>query len=578
MRLFNSLKKIINKLYISLKRFPLTILFSISVAIVLMVISEIKPTNNTLSKFALALALGIPLSLCTKLYFERKNKTDIIKSSIINVLNILFLIFYYLLFLDNIGMVSITRYIAVSFTFYLSFIFIPYIFKRDNFERYVIILLSGFLLTVIYSAVMYAGLSAILFALDKLIGIKVLSKVYYYAFLMVSFIFAVPYFLGLIPLKNENIGIRPFPKSFKILLLYIIMPLLTTYTAILYMYLGKIIVTKLWPVGMVSNLVLWYSAIVALVLFFITPHKNENKWANKFFKYSPKIILPILIMMFISIGIRVNAYGITERRYYVILLAFWVLCIMLYFSFTKNLKNIVLPITLCLLSIISVFGPLSSYSISKLSQNNRLEKILIKNNMLSNRNIKSSPTISKEDKVNISSILSYFDINHSLKDIKYLPNSFKLEDMNKLFGFSYEALSDEFNGQNYFFISKQNEKALDIKGYDYLFDMRTMDTPTISQNNIINAVYSYETGDLKLISEGKNIYKKNLNSFVKEIIDKHRDSTKETTLSEAEMTLNDENDKIKVKVIFLSISGSKNSASQGIDAKGNEFYLLVKQK
>lgn len=575
MKLYSSLKSVINKLYLSLRRFPLTILFSILVAALLIMISEINPTNNTMSKIAMTLALGIPLSMCTKLYFERKSEPNTIKCSIIYALNIFFLILYYLLFLSNLGMVSTTRYIAVSFTLYLSFIFIPYFFKRDYFGKYVIILLSGFLLTVIYSAVMYAGLSAILFAVDKLIGIKILSKVYYYTFLMVDFIFAIPYFLGLIPFKKEDLNIKPYPKALKVLLLYIVMPLLTVYTAILYIYLGKILITRIWPIGMVSNLVLWYSVIVAIVLFFITPLKSGDKWANKFFKFSPKIILPILIMMFLSIGIRVNAYGITEKRYYVILLSLWVLCIMLYFSFSKSLRNIILPITLCFLSIISAFGPLSSYSVSMSSQNYRFEKILVKNNMLVSGKIESSNSISKEDKVNISSILSYFNTNHSLKDLKYLPSTFKIEDMNNLLGFSYEYPSNEFSDQNYFYINTKTEKALDIKGYDYLFDMRSMN---ISTNSQIYAVFDYETGDLKLVSQGKNIYQKNLNSFAKEIIDRYGDSTKEITLSNDEMTMNEENDKVKVKVVFFSISGRKNSTSQELDAKGNEFYLLVKLK
>lgn len=575
MKLLNSLKNIINKLNFSLKRFPLTILFSISVAALLIMISEINPTNDTPNKVAMTLALGIPLSLCTKLYFERKNETNILKRSIIYTLNIFLLILYHLLFLSNLEMVSITRYIAVSFTLYLSFIFIPFFFKKDYFEKYVIILLSFLLLTIIYSAVMYAGLSAILFAIDKLIGIHILSKVYYYTFLIVAFIFAIPYFLGLIPFKKEDLSVKPYPKALKVLLLYIVMPLLTVYTIILYIYLGKILVTRIWPIGMVSNLVLWYSIIVAIVLFFITPLKSTDKWAGIFFKFSPKIILPILIMMFISIGIRVNAYGITERRYYVLILALWVLCIMLYFSFIKNLRNILLPITLCLLSIISVFGPLSSFSVSKLSQNIRFEKILIENNMLVSGQVQSSTSISKEDKINISSILSYFNTNHSLKDVKYLPKTFKLDDMKNLFGFSYESPSNEYSGQDYFYINSKTEKAIDIKGYDYLFDMRSMNT---SKNSLIYAVFNYETGDLKLVSQGKNIYQKNLNSFVKEIIDKHVDIRNEITLSNDEMTMNEENDKVKVKVVFLNISGRKNSTSQDINAKGNEFYILVKLK
>jgi len=574
MRLFSSLKNITNKLYASIKRFPISILFSMLVAVFLIVISEIKPTNNTLGRIAMTFALCIPLSLCIKLYFERKNTSSSLKVIIIYGLNIVFLIFYYLLFLNNLKMVSINRYIAVNLALYLSFMFIPYFYRKANFEKYVIILLSSFLLAVIYSAFMYAGLSAILFAIDKLIGVKILGKVYYYTFILVAFIFAVPCFFGLIPSDKETVNVKTYPKALKILLLYIVMPLLTVYTAILYIYLGKIIVTRIWPMGMVSNLVLWYSVIVAVVLFFITPFKSEDKWANLFYKISPKGIFPILIMMFISIGIRVNAYGITERRYYVILLALWVLCIMLYFNFSKKIRNIILPISLCFLSIISVFGPLSSFSVSKVSQNERFQKILIKNNMLLAGKIKSSSSISKEDKINLCSILNYFNNYHSLSDIKYLPNSFKIDDMQGVLGFSYEYSSNEYSGQSYFYI-QNSQKALNVKGYDYLFDMRSMNN---SQDAILTSKYDYETGDLKLINNGKNIYEKNINDIAKEIINKHNLSSKETVLSENEMTINDENDKVIVKIVFSSISGNRDMSNQKFDAKGNEFYFLIKLK
>ncbi|MFL0246208.1 DUF4153 domain-containing protein [Candidatus Clostridium stratigraminis] len=574
MRLLSTLKNIINKLYASTKRFPLSIFFSILIAALLIIIAETKPISNTLGRITMTFSLGIPLTLCTRLYFEKKNVSNILKTSIIYCLNIVFLIFYYLLFLDNLKMTAVNRYIAISLALYLIFLFIPYFYRKANFEKYVITLLSAFFLTVIYSAFMYAGLSAILFAIDKLIGIKILSKYYYYSFIMVTFIFAVPYFLGMIPLDRESVNIRTYPKALRILLLYIIMPLLTVYTAILYIYLGKIIVTKIWPIGMVSNLVLWYSVIAAIVLFFITPFKTEDKWASLFYMAVPKVLLPILIMMFISIGIRVNAYGITERRYYVIVLAIWVLCIMLYFNFSRKIKNILLPISLCFLSIISVFGPISSFSVSKMSQNERFQKILIKNNMLLAGKIKSSSSVSNEDKINLSSILSYFNNYHSFVDMKYLPASFKIDDMPDVFGFSYEYPMSEYSEQNYFYI-QSSQKALNIMGYDYLFDMRSMNS---TQDALLTSKYDYETGELKLISGGKTIYQKNINNISKEIISKYSSNTKETVLSEEEMTISDENDKVKVKIVLSSISGNRDVSNQKFDAKGNDFYFLVKLK
>lgn len=164
----------------------------------------------------------------------------------------------------------------------MAFLFIPYFIKKENFEMYVITVFTSFFVTVIYSIILYLGLSAILFTIDKLLEIKVLTKIYYYTWLLVVFLFSMSYFPSGIPPKHKELSIKSYPKPLKILLLYIIMPLLTAYTTILYIYFVKIIVTSKWPIGMVSHLVIWYSIIVTIVLFFITPIKEENLWQNKF--------------------------------------------------------------------------------------------------------------------------------------------------------------------------------------------------------------------------------------------------------------------------------------------------------
>ena len=86
-------------------------------------------------------------------------------------------------------------------------------------------------------------------------------------------------------------------------------------------------------------------------------------------------------MMFVSMGIRINAYGITENRYFAFVVRIWVLGIMIYFSLKKRLTNIVIPISLSIVIFLSIFGPLSSFSVSKFSQNNRLKNILERNEM-----------------------------------------------------------------------------------------------------------------------------------------------------------------------------------------------------
>jgi hypothetical protein len=577
MRFFQFFNNILSGLYLSIKRFPATILLSASTAAALIAISELNPVENNLARIAMVLALGIPLSLCIKLYIERKGSKNLIKTAAGYFIGAIVLVLYHLFLLPEFEMVEITRYIAVNLALYLAFIFIPYLPRKSNFEQYVITLLSGLFITLIYSIVLFGGLAAILFAIDNLLGVAIQGEIYYYTWLFVVFLFALTYFLAGIPLSTEELSNKTYPKLLKILLLYIVMPLLSAYTIILYIYFAKIVATWQWPVNIVTHLVLWYSVIAVLVLFFITPLKTESSWSNKFLVLFPKLVLPLLIMMFISIYIRINAYGLTENRYFVAILGLWVLLIMGYFSFNKRPKNIMLPISLSILALISVFGPLSSYSLSKLSQNNRLELLLIKNNMINN-GIQPSADVSKEDKSEVSSILDYFQRNHSLEDVKLLPKGFKMEDMNKVFGFSYE--SSNYDSPDNYFVFKRSDsgKAIDIQGYDYLFGRNMLYDGGKSTIDDLTVAYNYNSSSVKISYEGKEIYSKDFEAFIEQLIYKHGSGTKEGVLPAEELTITEENDKVKVKFIILSLSGMRDNTSGHLNSKEIDYYLLVKIK
>ncbi|HBG22405.1 MAG TPA: DUF4153 domain-containing protein [Peptococcaceae bacterium] len=589
MKITPAVKHMMTVLSVSLKRFPLTILFSTAVAIMLIMITELRPLTDTnltetLYRITMILALGIPLSLCLKLFWERKGNGK--PSALIGLYSAGFvmLLLYYFFLLNTLDMVSITRYIGVSLALYLAFLFIPYLPRREQFEMYVIRLGTGFCITVIYAAVLYLGLAAILFTIDQLLGIQIAGKAYFYVWLFVACLFAPAYFLADIPLQDEQLEQKNYLKLLRVLLLYIVMPLLTAYTAILYIYFVKIIVVSEWPVGLVSHLVLWYGVIVTIVLFLISPIKDESKWANGFLVWMPRVILPILVMMFISMGIRINAYGVTENRYYVIILGLWVFGIMLYYILTKKRNNIIIPVTLAVIALIAVFGPLSSYSISTLSQNNRLEATLLRNDMLQEGKIQAAAgDIPEKDKTEISRILDYFNDNHNLADVKYFPDNFGIDDIDKVFGFSYVPYTHpaEHSAERfYYFTTEEPERAIDIQGYDYMFGSMFLyaENSTDSTGDTIAVDYDDQSSIVKVYGQGILLYEKALNSFVGELFDKHQPSTEGESIPAEEMTLIEENEQVKVKFIFMHIMGNEDVTTGDLKLERAEFYLLVKIK
>lgn len=582
MKLNDLLKSVYTGVANSLRRFPIAVGLSTTCATMLIIISELQQRGITtsieeLKRITMVIALGIPLSLCIKLISERKdvNKRGFIIFSY--SLGAVFLVLYYYFLLKNFKMVPVTRYIGFTLVFYLAFLYIPYIKKENNFELYVLKIFTRFFTTIIYSVVLFAGLSAILFTIDKLLGIRVPGDFYYYTWLIVAGMFAPTFLLAGIPFKNEEFSLIDYPKLFKVLVLYIIMPLLTVYTLILYIYFAKIIITRQWPKGLVSHLVLWYSVITSIVLFFISPILDEKAWPKRFMQYFPKTLLPLIIMMFISIGIRIRQYGITENRYFVVVLGIWVFLVMTYFSFGKKLRNIILPISLSIIMFLSVVGPLSSYSISKYSQNKRLQGILNKNAMVQDKKIIPNKNISMGDKKQIMDILSYFNKNHSLADVKYLPKNFSFEDMEKVFGFKYELY--DYNSVEYFFFNaRQNEMVIDIGDYDYLVDTRFSDKTEIEAGQLkidFNRYYNV----IKIIQNGNEIYSKNLNEFADALLLKYgTNNIINKEFSTKDLSFIEETDKIKIRFIFNNISGQKDLSTGKAEIKGAEFYFLIKIK
>ena len=114
MKLLINLKKLLKNLYLSLKRFPYTIAFSTATTIMLITLINYKSSFNantvdTLTKTAMTLALGFPLSLSLSLLFERINDFKKITKIIILLGAGLLLPLYYFYLLNELNLLTSIR-------------------------------------------------------------------------------------------------------------------------------------------------------------------------------------------------------------------------------------------------------------------------------------------------------------------------------------------------------------------------------------------------------------------------------------------------------------------------------------
>lgn len=582
MGLLNRVKLTVLNIKNSLKRFPITIGISSLLAFLLIYLIEAQPTGDikeTLEKIALTLGLGILVSLCIVLLIEKFFQNNRLYSILLYFAGGLFLVLYYFVFLDDLGNAAVYRYVGTVLFLVLAFLFIPRIKNSKDYEYYILDVLQGFAITFIYSFVLYAGISVILLTINQLFEIDIKSELYLYTFIIVVFIFAVSLFLSKLPSIEKEYNNVIYNKSLKVLLTYIVIPLISIYTIILYLYFAKIIITGIWPRGLVSHLVLWYSTLSVGVIFLLTPIMEENRVAKLFYKVFPKVILPILLMMFLSIYQRVAQYGITENRYFIIVLGLWVLGIMIYFSLKKSLRNIIIPISLAIVVLISVYGPLSSFSIAKFSQNRRFEKILKANNMLIDDKIVPNEKVSKEDQREISNIISYFSRNHSISDIKYLPVDFTVGDMESIMGFEYNPYFvlpvDKFR---YFYYAINSEEPINVGEFEYLVNINSWQENEIELGELIvkynrqNNLLTIKMGDAVLLQQDMLVFTNDIyNRMSSEANDvKNLISMKDMTY---DVIPNDANN-YYFRFIIRSVSGRVDEGDK-VEMDSIEFILLV---
>jgi len=228
-----------------------------------------------------------------------------------------------------------------------------------------------------------------------------------------------------------------------------------------------------------------------------------------------------------------------------------------------------------------VTGPLSSYSVSKLSQNIRFEKILEANNMISgNKAIKQSEHVSKTDREAISSILLYFQNKHKLDDLKYLPNDFEINKAKDVFGFDLEqeywgGPKDKYFNYNVI----QDGGLIDIKSYDYFADYSSyMERNTKDIKANLSVFYSEQSRTIEIFEKGNVVYTKNIDDIATSIHKKiYIDNDEKHQVKIDEMIYVDDTSSMEVLYIFNNISGME-SLDGRVTIYPPMFYIFVKLK
>jgi len=163
------------------------------------------------------------------------------------------------------------------------------------------------------------GLTLVLVAVEKLFGVDVSSKIcgtiWGGAWATVGTLFFLAYATRREPFE--------FPKAWKVLFVYVTLPIYLLLLAVLWAYLGKCIVKWSLPNGQIN----WLVTLVASMwmVFHLLLGGIDAGIVRLFRRFGVLLIVPLVGLQICALQIRIAEYGLTPSRYASILFVFFAL-------------------------------------------------------------------------------------------------------------------------------------------------------------------------------------------------------------------------------------------------------------
>lgn len=436
-----SIQQISSKASDTFRRFPLVLTFAIlgTVGVIWLVNLpwDQREGNELIRNFCWISALSISLFIAIKTGSEGRNwnpaKLHLTRAAAVLLLAM------YSLFLPDLfrpsGSEVFYRYVLLFLASHLLVSFAPYMGDPHarHFWAYNKSLFLRLLLSILYVAVLFTGLSIAIYSLEALLEFNIAGKRYGQLAIFLIGIFGTWFFLaGVLHPARLTDEERAYPKGLRIFVQYVLIPLVVVYIFILYLYMGKILIEWEWPTGWVANLVLSFSiaGILGLLLLHPIQDEDDHTWVRLFSKGYYIVLIPLIVLLMLSIWVRISDYGVTVNRYFVAVMAVWLTGIVIYFLISKMKQIRVIPVSLFMITLMITFGPLSAFQMSERSQLNRFETVAEKHSLRSENGTitKTDEELPFQDRKQISSVIHYL---LELKGIESLQPYFE-QDLNEI--------------------------------------------------------------------------------------------------------------------------------------------------
>ncbi|HNX90150.1 MAG TPA: DUF4153 domain-containing protein [Paludibacteraceae bacterium] len=567
-----SFKNFGEKLQQALMRFPITIAAILTFAVLMII--QIHNNFKDLFDERLWWMLGLTILLSLAFYLFAENRIGCLLKNILNVLLIACVAWFTFTLQKPVVEAEIIRMLVLGVSFGAAVFFAPFITGKRPlaFWNYVLDVIYQLITAYVFAGVLMAGLSLALLSLDKLFGMNIPDNSYGYLSVLCFVLFGSVYFLSSMPrlsISEEEKTVE-FPKIYKILGLYILLPILGIYILILYVYLAKIIVTWELPNGWVSWLVSILGIVGYLTISLIHPIylKGENKPAKLFTRFFPIILLPLLILMFVGIMRRLSDYGITINRLYVLLLNLWLFGVSIYIFLTKTRQVKWIYISFAAIAFLFSVGPWSVFSITKHTLKSELTRLYTEAKPFisdqKNPEIKSLDTAKKK---RLYDITRYLKQTYGKESVKTVIVSVFGKDVKTDNLISVPAIYEDEKTEKYFSLySREESIELPITGYNTFIKLsKTYNDNYLYKNDSLSVMV--KNSQIEIIQQDKVLTVISLEKLIKNSFENDRNEIKPE-----DAALSGTN----YKLLVFSLEGKRKAENKEVKITNMNAIILLK--
>jgi hypothetical protein len=410
---------------------------------------------------------------------------------------------------------------------HLAVAVLPFLGARESvaFWQYNRRLFLGFLRAGVFSGVLFVGAAIALGALDHLFGVRIPGETYVRIWFVAAFVVNTWIFLAAVPEDLAALAHdREYPRALKVFAQYILTPLAFTYLVILLAYLVKLVAGAEWPSGWIGWLVTSVAVTGLLGFLLVHPLRSdpEEGWIRTYARWLFVGLVPAAIMLLVAFAKRIVPYGLTEPRVLGIVLGLWLLGIALTYTLRAATGIRIIPLSLAVLLLATLYGPVSLTHISVANQQRRLAARL------------SGAQRNRDDAREASAALRFLVEHRAAREIAAatgralpmrldsLPHTWSTTDsvarvILTSAGATYLREQHTADSRGYFYVSTQRAGATSVAGFAWLVRVTAADT-TVRLLGADSLRVAYDsTSGLARIRAGRDTLAFDLNPLVRRV-------------------------------------------------------------